>query len=123
MIIIVPFVYLFGCLLAGVIISAVRRISLLKAVILCVLFTPLLGSIISVYLKARPRAYCMYNYLHFEVGRPYPYKSVLTNKNEEEIWVYSDQVYKLKPKTFNKYFSKVVDKHEQVSNQRSFKSL
>jgi phosphate/sulfate permease len=123
MVVIVPLVYLFGCLVSGLVISALRRLALWKAVLLCLVLTPLLGGIIAMYLKARPKAYCMQRYLHFEVGSPYTYRSVWTKRYGEQIWVYSDQVYKMHPKTFNKYFSQVIDQPETVSYQRSFKSL
>ena len=104
----VPIVYVFGGLISALVISALRRVVFWKAFLLSLLFTPLFGGIIAMYLKARPKAYCMSNYMHFEVGYAYPYREV-DSKKGKQIWVYSDQIYRMTPKTFNKHFSYVVN--------------
>jgi len=122
MVLLVPIVYLFGCLVSALVISALRRLVLWKAFVLCILLTPLFGGIVAMYLKARPKAYCMQRYLHFEVGIAYPYRLVWTKNDGEQVWVYSDQIYKLKPTTFHRYFSQVIDEQTHSSYQRSLRS-
>ena len=122
MVLLVPIIYLLGCFISALVITALRKLVFWKAFLLCVFLTPLLGGIVTMYLKARPKAYCMQRYLHFEVGLAYPYRVVLANKKIEEVWVYSDQIYKMKPSTFHRYFSEVIDSKAHSSYQRSIKS-
>lgn len=76
------------------------------------------------YLKARPKAYCMSSYMHFEVGFPYPYREVMVKSTgHKQIWVYSDQIYRMSEKTFNRHFSRVVSSVPPFGNPDYIKSL
>ncbi len=124
MFLLVPIVYLFGCLVSALIISALRRVVFWKAFLLSLFFTPILGGIIAMYLKARPKAYCMSPYMHFEVGFAYPFREVVPQNNDQtQIWVYSDQIYRMSEKTFNRHFSRVISTAPPSGNHNYIKSL
>lgn len=106
MVFLVPFVYLFVCMLGALLMHTSRNLKYWQLLILNLALTPIGAWLIAVFIRPRPRAYCMVQYHVFEVGRSYGYKKT-KHRGKTVYEVYNDKVYRLQPATFFQYFSEV----------------
>ena len=120
MILVVPFTYLFLCLLTAVMVQKTKRPGFWVLFVSSLFLTPFLVFIFSAFLKDKPKAYCMMPYDNFEVGSSY-YYTLSENKGQMEVTVYCDKAIRMDLHAFNDHFSMIEDK--ETEGKRSSERL
>lgn len=117
MFLLLPFTYVFLCLLCTLMLSKSYAIGFWVLFSLNVLCTPFLIFIVSIFFPKHPKAYCMTPYDTFRVGESYPYKLKNTKGKKRVILMCSGTV-EVTTETFNRHFSVVINDKREKSSSR-----
>lgn len=117
MLILLPFTYVFLCLLCAMALSKTYATGFWWIFALSVLITPFVTFVISVFLPKHSKAYCMNSYDTFIVGNCYAYK-LLNKKGKRTVLLFHNGTLELSLSTFNNHFSVVINDEKKRSSSR-----
>lgn len=117
MFLLLPFSYVFLCLLCTLMLSKSYAIGFWVLFALNLLCTPFLIFIVSIFFPKHPKAYCMLPLDTFRVGESYPYK-LRNTKGSKRVIILHNGTFEVSTTTFNRHFSVVVNDQKEISSSR-----
>ncbi len=117
MLVLLPFTYVFLCLLCAFTLSKVYAVGFWLVFGMSVMLTPFVVFVASVFFPKHPRAYCMSAYDTFRVGENYAYK-VRSKNGSQRIVLYHNGTFEVSEHTFNQHFSLVLQDGGKRSSSR-----